>query len=176
LPEARDALQIAIENNGYRWQSQARLPVRPCIKIATYGPRLRAGERLPSDVSDPQPRDLVRPPAGLHGPRRRVREPRRAPGRLASSVVKPCASMIVSVHPSGEPASSLSARFCSTPRQTFRGLTAAIARRSPAPGCSRQFGRASAPTMPQRVHTMRGRNVGTGTSSDHGSALMIARW
>jgi hypothetical protein len=33
---------------------------------------------------------------------------------------------------------------------------------SPA-GCSRQFGRASAPMMPQRVHTMRGPNVGTGT-------------
>jgi hypothetical protein len=43
-------------------------------------------------------------------------------------------------------------------------------------GCSRQFGRASAPTMPQRVHTIRGPNVGTGTSSGHGSALMIARW
>jgi hypothetical protein len=30
-------------------------------------------------------------------------------------------------------------------------------------GGSSQFGRASAPTMPQRVHTMRGPNVGTGT-------------
>jgi hypothetical protein len=39
-------------------------------------------------------------------------------------------------------------------------------------GCSRQFGRASAPMMPQRVHTMRGPNDGTGMSSDHGSA----RW
>jgi hypothetical protein len=29
-------------------------------------------------------------------------------------------------------------------------------------GCSRQFGRASAPMMPQRVQTMRGPNVGTG--------------
>jgi hypothetical protein len=29
--------------------------------------------------------------------------------------------------------------------------------------CSRQFGRASAPTIPQRVHTMRGPNAGTGT-------------
>jgi hypothetical protein len=43
-------------------------------------------------------------------------------------------------------------------------------------GCSRQFGRASAPMIPQRVHTMRGPNDGTGTSSDHGSALRIARW
>jgi hypothetical protein len=30
--------------------------------------------------------------------------------------------------------------------------------------------------MPHRVHTMRGPNVGTGTSSGHGSALKIARW
>ena len=30
-------------------------------------------------------------------------------------------------------------------------------------GCSRQFGRASAPMMPHRVHTMRGPNDGTGT-------------
>jgi hypothetical protein len=43
-------------------------------------------------------------------------------------------------------------------------------------GCSCQFGRASAPMMPQRVHTMRGPNDGTGTSSDHGSALRVARW
>jgi hypothetical protein len=37
------------------------------------------------------------------------------------------------------------------------------------------FGRASAPIMAQRVHTMRGPNDGTGTKSDHGSALRIAR-
>jgi hypothetical protein len=43
-------------------------------------------------------------------------------------------------------------------------------------GCSCQFGRASAPMMPQRVHTIRGPNVGTGTSSDHGSALRITQW
>jgi hypothetical protein len=29
--------------------------------------------------------------------------------------------------------------------------------------CPCQFGRASAPIMPQRVHTMRGPNIGTGT-------------
>jgi len=40
-------------------------------------------------------------------------------------------------------------------------------------GCSCQFGRASAPMIPQRVHTIRGPNVGTGTG--HGSALVIAR-
>jgi hypothetical protein len=38
------------------------------------------------------------------------------------------------------------------------------------------FGRASAPMMPHRVHAMRGPKVGTGTSSGHGSALMIAGW
>jgi hypothetical protein len=43
-------------------------------------------------------------------------------------------------------------------------------------GCSCQFGRASAPTMPQAVYTMRGPNVGAGTSSGQASALMIARW
>ena len=31
-------------------------------------------------------------------------------------------------------------------------------------GCSRQFGRASAPTIPHFMHTIRGPNVGTGTS------------
>jgi hypothetical protein len=30
--------------------------------------------------------------------------------------------------------------------------------------------------IPQRVHTIRGPNVGTSTSSGHGSALKIARW
>jgi hypothetical protein len=30
--------------------------------------------------------------------------------------------------------------------------------------------------IPQRVQTMRGPNVGTGTWSGHGSALRIARW
>jgi hypothetical protein len=44
----------------------------------------------------------------------------------SSSAVKPCASMIASVQPCGDPASSLSARFSSAPRQTFRGLTAIV--------------------------------------------------
>jgi hypothetical protein len=30
--------------------------------------------------------------------------------------------------------------------------------------------------MPQRVHTMRGPNMGTGMSSGHGTALMTALW
>jgi hypothetical protein len=30
--------------------------------------------------------------------------------------------------------------------------------------------------IPHRLHTIRGPNTGTGTSSDHGSALKIARW
>jgi hypothetical protein len=37
-----------------------------------------------------------------------------------------------------------------------------------------QFGRVSAPRIPHRVHTMRGPNVGTGTSSGRRSALHIA--
>jgi hypothetical protein len=41
---------------------------------------------------------------------------------------------------------------------------------------SRQFGRTSAPTIPHFVHTIRGPNDGTGTSSGHVSALMMARW
>jgi hypothetical protein len=43
-------------------------------------------------------------------------------------------------------------------------------------GCSHQFGRASAPTMPQRVHTMRGPNVGTAMWSGQRSALSTASW
>jgi len=37
-------------------------------------------------------------------------------------------------------------------------------------------GRALAPIIPQRAHTMRGPNVGTGTLSGHGSTLKIASW
>jgi hypothetical protein len=43
-------------------------------------------------------------------------------------------------------------------------------------GCSCQFGRASAPTIPQRVQTIGGPNTCTGISSGHGAALMVARW
>jgi hypothetical protein len=43
-------------------------------------------------------------------------------------------------------------------------------------GCSCQCGRASAPMMPQFVHTMRGPNVGTGTWSGQRSALRIVLW
>jgi len=51
-----------------------------------------------------------------------------------------------------------------------------IERHQPAPcaWCSFQFGRASAPTMPQRVHTIFGPNVGTGTASGHRAASMTA--
>jgi hypothetical protein len=44
------------------------------------------------------------------------------------------------------------------------------------PGVPRQFGPASAPMIPHLVHTILGPNVGTGTPSDHGAALRIARW
>jgi hypothetical protein len=78
--------------------------------------------------------------------------------------------MIASVAPFDAAASNRSTRRWSR-------LTA-IARRSglSRSGHSRQFGRASAPMIPQRVQTVRGPNVGTGTWSGHGSALRIARW
>jgi hypothetical protein len=91
--------------------------------------------------------------------------------------VNPCARNISSVHPCGLPARF---RARGAARRSGRGFVLsppplhagqALARRLLAPIRPR-----SAPTMPQRVHTMRGPNVGTGTSSDHGSALMIARW
>jgi len=41
-------------------------------------------------------------------------------------------------------------------------------------GCSFQFGRASAPTIPQLVQTMRGPKVDTATSSGQRSALSTA--
>jgi hypothetical protein len=39
-----------------------------------------------------------------------------------------------------------------------------------------QFGRASAPMIPQRVQTIRGPKVGTDMAAGQGSALRIARW
>jgi hypothetical protein len=38
-------------------------------------------------------------------------------------------------------------------------------RHAPDGRCSRQFGRASAPIMPQPVHTIFGPNAGTGTAA-----------
>jgi len=67
-----------------------------------------------------------------------------SPSRIrstSSSAVKPWASMIASVQPCGEPASSRSARFSSAPRQTFRGLTAIVPAQLPrgGPGRSRSL-------------------------------------
>jgi hypothetical protein len=91
--------------------------------------------------------------------------------------VKPYYASMIAVQPCGDPASSVSARFCSAPRPPFRGshrhCTPVRLSRG---GCSCQCSRAAAPMILQRVHTMRGPNVGTGTSSDHRSALKIARW
>jgi hypothetical protein len=69
----------------------------------------------PRSVIASQVTVTCRPP-GLHrGPRRRGREP--VQHQVAKvSTVKPCANMIASVAPFGEPASSLSALFCSAPR------------------------------------------------------------
>jgi hypothetical protein len=77
---------------------------------------------------------------------------------LASGLtVTPCARNVASVHPCGAPASSWSARFSAASRQTFRGFAAiAPARLSRGGCCSRQFGGASAPMMPQRVRTAQG--------------------
>jgi hypothetical protein len=46
----------------------------------------------------------------------------------------------------------------------------------PCAACSRQLGRASAPTAPHRVHTIRGPNAGTGMPFGRCSTLMIASW
>jgi hypothetical protein len=70
------------------------------------------------------------------------------------------------VQPSELPASISSAR-CRTCAHCHGAVPAPLSRT----GCSRQFGRASAPMIPHRVHTMRGPNDGTGMSSGQGSAL-----
>jgi hypothetical protein len=49
----------------------------------------------------------------------------------------------------------------------FQGIAPRV--RDSRGGCSFQFGRASAPTMPQRVQTMRELNVGSTTSSHYWS-------
>jgi hypothetical protein len=95
----------------------------------------------------------------------------------SSLTVNPCARNVASVHPCGLPARISSAWSWSAPGPRFRGLNAFGHRSgSHAGGCSCQFGRAPAPMIPHRVHTIRGPNVRTGTSSDHGPALRIARW
>jgi hypothetical protein len=48
---------------------------RQCASVPCGGRPLHAGERLPPDVGDPQPRHLDRPLAGMHGLRGRRREP-----------------------------------------------------------------------------------------------------
>jgi hypothetical protein len=87
---------------------------------------------------------------------------------LASSLtVNPCARSISSVHPCGLPARISSARRYSPLRSRLRGSHRHwTPLRLSRAGCSRQFGRASAPTIPQFVDTIRGPNDGTGTSSD----------
>jgi hypothetical protein len=124
--------------------------------------RLRAGERLLPEVGDRQPQHAERPAARLHDVRLRDgesgahdarkqpdREPvrpqylLRAPERAAGQDFERAALLAAQVL-----ASRSHRRHC-TPVRLSRG------------GCSRQFGRASAPMMPHRVHTMRGPNVGT---------------
>ena len=65
---------------------------------------------------------------------------------------------------------------CHPPDQMPRPPSAAVAASSACPSgidavLSRQFGRASAPMVPHRAHTIRGLNVGTGTSSGRGGSI-----
>jgi hypothetical protein len=83
----------------------------------------------------------------------------------------------------GTPHCQLSRKLASraVSRQELRGATLLFGQlrhctpvRLSRVGCSVQFGRASAPTIPQRVHTMRGPKAGTATSSGQRSALSTA--
>jgi hypothetical protein len=75
---------------------------------------LRAGERLPPDVSDPQPGHRDRPLAGIYRmPGAAVASPSRTRSS-SSSAMKPCANIIASVQPCGDPASSRSVRRSAT--------------------------------------------------------------
>jgi hypothetical protein len=89
---------------------------------------LRAGERLPSDVSDRQQGHLDRPPAGMHGPRRRRREAvQHQPAQnLDCEAVGQQDRLGASERRVGD---QTECRFCSAPRPLFRGLIA-IGRRS----------------------------------------------
>jgi hypothetical protein len=76
-------------------------------------------------------------------------------------IPKPRASIVDSVLPSGEPASSRSASSCSAPTAIYRARFF-------------QAGRTSAPTVPHFEHSMIGPNSATGMSSGHWSTPMKA--
>jgi hypothetical protein len=71
--------------------------------------RPSSGQRQPPGIGDPHPDNLDRPLASMHGLGRRRRRPS-CTRSTSISIVKPCASMIASVTPSGLPASNRSAR------------------------------------------------------------------
>jgi hypothetical protein len=103
----------------------------------------------------------VRPPARIFSTL--VAASRSITNFASMAIEKPCAIRMSSVHPSGQRPMSRSVQRLAPlhPRQ-------ALPRRLLLPVRPR-IG------VPHRVHTMRGPNIGTGTSSGHGSALMIAR-
>jgi hypothetical protein len=94
--------------------------------LAVYGRYHPASARRPASVILSHVTFIDRPPAWML-PGDAVASPSRTK-RANISSVKPCASIIASVAPSGAPASKRSARCCSAAKPR-RGLTA-IARRS----------------------------------------------
>jgi hypothetical protein len=111
-----------------------------------------SGKRQPPDVGGRQPDNLDRLPPCPHFPLfRRLGGPVRRSGEQAQRPALVGRKTVVGSPPS------------------HPGL--ALPRRLLPP-----FGRASAPTMPQRVHTMRGPNVGTAMWSGQRSALSTASW
>jgi hypothetical protein len=135
---------------------------------------LRAGERPLPRIGDRQPGHLDPPPATRQCPPRRPRKP--VAHNLSQHLkLKPV------LHHHRHGAAGRRARKHSG-RAELVGIESAWFHRHCTPvrlsrcGCSCQCGRASAPMMPHRVHTMRGPNDGTVTWSGHGSALRIVRW
>jgi hypothetical protein len=118
------------------------------------------GDRQPRHL-DPPPRSHCPPfrcrqPVPHQGVEHRVREAMRQHDRLGGPVWG-----------SGEQAQRPALIGRETALWAHRHCTPVSVSRA---GCSSQFGRASAPMIPHRVHTMRGPNDGTGTWSGHGSA------
>jgi hypothetical protein len=118
--------------------------------------RPSSGQCQPSGIGDPHPDNLDRPLASMHGLGRRRRQP------VAHQDGQHLGRKAMCQH------DRLGDTEWTTGEQPQRPMPLGIHRHGavPAPlsraGCSRQFGRASAPMIPHRVHTMRGPNVRTG--------------
>jgi hypothetical protein len=139
-------------------------------------PALHAGERLPPSVGDRQPQHAERPAACLHDFRPRggesgAHDPGKQPDREPVRSKCPLCAPVRTAGQDVERAELVGAQ--ATISWVHRYWTPVRVSRG---GCSCQCGRASAPMIPQFVHTIRGPNDGTGTSSDHGSALRIVLW